>query len=364
MKNKIHSLSYNAMFKAVMSNNKIILSKLVQAILDYWKFNVDVTNKELILNTNELPLNNFKDKQLICDYIIKLSDNADLNIEINRTFYIGLVERNLTYSFKIFYEHFKSCDNNKEFNRYCLIQVNFNNYKNNNDKRINKFLMIDVDDVSDTLSKNLGIMNIDIASCYNFVYNNDNKEEISDLERLSAMVYCDNLEDISNVLGDDLFSMEEKKKILDSIKEISKDKDIERSLRLEDNIDYRFELYAEDALERGIQQGKEENLINVIKNRLEQNFSLSDISKATNKSIDEIKDSIKEISKDKNIEKSLRLEDNIDYRFELYAEDALQKEKEEIIKSMLKKNYPLEEISDITGKTKEEIEKIKESLKA
>ena len=28
----------------------IILSKLVQAILDYWKFNVDVTNKELILN--------------------------------------------------------------------------------------------------------------------------------------------------------------------------------------------------------------------------------------------------------------------------------------------------------------------------
>jgi hypothetical protein len=30
---KISSLSYNAMFKAVISNNKIILSKLVEAIL-------------------------------------------------------------------------------------------------------------------------------------------------------------------------------------------------------------------------------------------------------------------------------------------------------------------------------------------
>ena len=78
MKTKIPSLSYNAMFKAVISNNKIILSKLVEAILEYWNLNIDIKDKELIIKTNELPLNNFKDKQLICDYIIKLSDFIDL----------------------------------------------------------------------------------------------------------------------------------------------------------------------------------------------------------------------------------------------------------------------------------------------
>ncbi len=98
-KTKIPSLSYNAMFKAVFSNNKIILSKLVQAILDYYHIDINVKDKELTIRNNELLLNHYRDKQLICDYIIKLDDNTDLNIEINRSKYIGLVERNMTYSF-------------------------------------------------------------------------------------------------------------------------------------------------------------------------------------------------------------------------------------------------------------------------
>ena len=54
MKTKIPSLSYNAMFKAVISNNKIILSKLVEAILEYWNLNIDIKDKELIIKTNDL----------------------------------------------------------------------------------------------------------------------------------------------------------------------------------------------------------------------------------------------------------------------------------------------------------------------
>lgn len=289
MQTKIPSLSYNAMFKAVISSNKIILSKLVEAILEYWNLNIDIKDKELIIKTNELSLNNFKDKQLICDYIIKLSDNVDLNIEINKTYYTGLVERNMVYSFKIFYEHFNSGDNHKDFNRYNLLQVNFNNYSNENNKRINKFLMIDVDDITNTLSKNLGIMNIDIASCYNFVYNECNKEKISNLDRLSAMVYCSSLEDISFVLGSEILTMEEKSKLIDSVKKISKDKDIKEAVKLEDSIEYRFKLVEEDALERGIDQGKEETLTDTIKSMLKEKLSYNLISKITGKSLNEIK---------------------------------------------------------------------------
>ena len=73
-KTKIFNLSYNAMFKAVFSNNKAILAKLIEAILEYCKMNIDIKGKEIIIKNNELPISNYKDKQLICDYIIKLID--------------------------------------------------------------------------------------------------------------------------------------------------------------------------------------------------------------------------------------------------------------------------------------------------
>ena len=144
-------------------------------------------------------------------------------------------------------------------------------------------------------------MNIDIASCYNFVYNEGNKEKISNLDRLSAMVYCSSLEDISFVLGSEILTMEEKSKLIDSVKKISKDKDIKEAVKLEDSIEYRFKLVEEDALERGIDQGisqgisqgiiqgKEETLTDTIKSMLKEKLSYDLISKITGKSLNEIK---------------------------------------------------------------------------
>ena len=181
------------MFKAVFSNNKYILSKLVEAILDYYKIDLDIKDKELIIKNNELPLDNYQDKQLICDYIIKIDKNTEINIEVNRSKYIGVTERNLTYSFKIFYDHFKSGDKYDKFNRYTLLQINFNNYSNPNCKNINRYYMIDIDDIENMLSNSYSLMNIDIASCYKLVYNNDNLKEISDLEKWSAIIGCEYL---------------------------------------------------------------------------------------------------------------------------------------------------------------------------
>ena len=53
MKIKIPSLSYNAMFKAIISNNKYILSKLIEAILEYYKIDIDIKDKELIVKNND-----------------------------------------------------------------------------------------------------------------------------------------------------------------------------------------------------------------------------------------------------------------------------------------------------------------------
>ena len=292
------------MFKAIFSNNKLILSKLIEAILDYYKVDIDIKGKEIIIRNNKLPINNYKDRELICDYIIKLDDNTDLNIEINRSNYIGLVERNLTYSFKIFYEHFKARDKYKEFNKYALFQVNFNNYPNYNNKSINRYYILNIDDFKDKLTNNFNIINIDIDKCYDIVYNNDNLEGISDLEKWSGIIACNYLEDINSILESGLLSMKEKENFINDIKEKSKDKNILEGIKFEDSLDYRFELVEEDAYERGtingieqgIKQGIEKKTSDVIKTMLEKKMSYQDISDISGKSISDIK----------KIEKSLK----------------------------------------------------------
>lgn len=300
-KTKIPRLSYNAMFKAVFSNNKIILSKLVQSILEYTKLDIDIEDKELVIKNNELPLKNYKSKQLICDYIIKLDEDLSLNIEINNFYYPDMVERNMSYSFKIYYEHFKSGDTRVKYNKYNLLQVNFNNFKNPNDRTINMYYMIDKDDINNLLSKNLCIINIDIASCFNLVYNKTKLRDISCLERLAGMLYCEYLEDISKILGGDILTMNEKEKLLNDIKLKSTDEEVQESLRLEDDIEYRFELVEEDALERGIkqgiEQGIEQNIINTIISMFQNNISIDVISKVVNKTIEEVEDVISKYNK-------------------------------------------------------------------
>ena len=293
MKTKILSLSYNAMFKAVFSNNKVILSKLIEAILEHSYINIDIKDKEFIIKNNELPIDNYNDKQLICDYIIKLDNVNDLNIELNRKQYPGVVERNMTYSFKIYYEHFNRENEYSEFKKYNLIQVNFNKFKNPNNKSINKYYLLDANDSKKFLSKSICIINIE--ECYNLVYNNTCKEEISELEKLAAILYCDYLEDISSILESVRLDNMEKEKFINDINNASKDKNNQEAIKLEDNIEYRFELTEEEALNKGIKQGIAQNTINTIKNLLKKNYDIKEIASITNKSIEEIKEIEKSI---------------------------------------------------------------------
>ena len=98
-------------------------------------------------------------------------------------------------------------------------------------------------------------------------------------------------------------------RVLNQVKDMSKDKDILDAVKLEDNIEYRFDLVREDALERGISQGilqgisqgitqgAEEKTKDIIKEMLKNNATPEFISNVTGKSIDEIKEienSIKE----------------------------------------------------------------------
>ena len=311
MKTKIYPLSYNAMFKAVIANNKYLVSLMVKMILDTYNFDIDITNKELVMKYNELTTNNIRDKQFVCDYIIKIDEENEINIELNRASYKGLVERNLSYSFNIYYSHFKSGDKYNKMNRYNLLQVNYNRFPNPNKRTINKFFILDVDDFGNILTNNFSILNIDIEKCHEMVYNNDNLEGISDFEVFSGILNCEYLEDITSILERRSLGMNDKErsKFVNDIKVASEDKDTWEAVKLEETLEDRFawiEAFAraderdkslaeglEQGIEQGIEQGREEGREeakdDMVKSMLSEKLSYEVISKVTGKSIDYIK---------------------------------------------------------------------------
>ena len=287
-KTKIASLCYNAMFKAVFSNNKYMLSRLVQSILDYLEIDINVMNKELDIKNNELSLNNIHNKALICDYYIKINDVLELNIEINKRHYPGLEERNIAYCFKIYGDHFRSGDKYNKFKQYLLFQINFNNYKNPDNEVVKEFYIIDTNNPKNYLTKNVCFINIDIEECFKMIYNEDKLKEMSDLFKFGALLKTTYLEDISYILEKVGIDMEEKDKFLTDVVEKSKDETILTNMKFEDSLDYRFDLVEEDALKRGMEQKTKDVILSMIDNNIDNDT----ISKVTNKTIEEIKEII------------------------------------------------------------------------
>ena len=103
-------------------------------------------------------------------------------------------------------------------------------------------------------------------------------------------MYCDYLEDISSILESVRLDNMEKEKFINDINNASCDKNNQEAIKLEDNIEYRFELTKEEALNKGINQGRKETITNVIKEMLNKNMSLKDIHSITNVPINEIKE--------------------------------------------------------------------------
>ena len=292
-KTKISSLCYNAMFKAVFYNNKYMLSRLVQAILDYLELDINVINKELDIKNNELSLNNIHNKALICDYYIKINDVLELNIEVNKRYYPGLEERNIAYCFKIYGDHFRSGDKYNKFKQYLLFQINFNNYKNPDREVVNEFYIIDTKNHKNYLTKNVCFINVDIEECFKMIYNEDKRKEMSDLFKFGALLKTTYLEDISYILEKVGINMEEKNKFMNDVVEKSKDEEILTSMKFEDSLDYRFELVEEDALKRGLEQGLvqglEQKTNETIIAMYAKNMSIEDMTDITGKSKEEIK---------------------------------------------------------------------------
>ena len=300
---KFPLMCYDVIFKSVFLNNENILAKMISDItnIDY-----KILENNITLEANELPISKKNEKAKRCDFVVRLDKDYILNLELNRQSHTGLIVRNLSYVFNLFSTHTKVGD---EYNENLVVmQININCFDNQNGKALSRYhIKEDYDD--DIYSNNLVLYTLNVVNCKELYYNYSNKK-VPKYIRWGALIYCDNISKIP-IITKGIMTYEERNIIMDKLNKLQNDKEIMTELEALEWEEWERNTIYSDGIKKGIEEGIKQGIKQGIEQGIEQG------------------------TKEKTIE---------------------------IIKSMLKKELDINLISEITNRSIEEINKIKESL--
>ena len=292
----------DSLFKTIFTSKELrnfvayIISKILKIDENY------VKEKMIVLNTNSINENK-TNKKSISDIIIQVENNI-INIECNRWYYNGLLERNNYYLASIMKN---SISTKEEYDKYNFIQINLNDFSINKTKRIiNKcYQMMDKKEL-DILVDNQKIYEISIENINKKWYNNC---KLTKLEKYIYSLKSNNAKILLELSEED----EEIKKVVKTIMEYNCDNkwdnffdyeaDYQRTIntivsnaRKEINKAKKEINKAKEANEKAKEAGKKEGIFTTIKNMLKNGIDLNMISKCTGvtkKEIEKINEGLK-----------------------------------------------------------------------
>ena len=288
-------LMFDISIKAIFTDEVNILSKMVSDItgIDY-----KLLEDNVILETNEIPVNRKNEKAKRCDFILKINEDNIINLEINTSYYPEIVIKNLSYLFGIYS---RSSKKGEDYNENILIrQVNLNCYDNEKDKVLSKYTLLE-EETHKLYSNSVSIFDLNVAKCNEVYYNLSEKEEIPNYIRWGALLYNRDFEKIPEIAYG-IMTDKEIEIIMDKIDKLTDDSlfmsDLE-TIEMHEKEERAIRAYGEKlAAERGRSEGRAEGrieeqkelILSMIKNDVDMNM----ISKITNKSIEDIEKIIKE----------------------------------------------------------------------
>ena len=288
VKDKI-KICNDVMFKSIFLRQR---DALITMIYDITGINEKI-NKDEIITGYELEPYTIKGKVNRSDMLIGIGKDNYLNVEINYKHERNVTARNMIQLFRITNQVVESGMTDKELSLKMVGQLNLNTFRNLNNKIIQIGAYADLDTGRELDYGVIKIWNLDIEKCYKKLYNNTEKiKYATKMERWGAILYCsiNDIELISQLLGDDLLTMEEKEKFIVKIKDANSSDRIIQDWMVEENNRLRLEGQLAYAKDEGIEQGIEENKIDVIRSMLKKNIDYNTISEITNKSVEEIKE--------------------------------------------------------------------------
>lgn len=304
---EIKELTYDTIFKAVFRKRQEVLIKMIKDIFDIKE---DYNNPLFIAGYESVPLTN-NGKTYKSDILIKLSDNTYISVEMNRRNGNSII---LIQMARIYTQINEAGDSDSVIPKKIVKGLNINTFKTFTGKPVEKIALCEVE-TGKIISSLLSFCNIDVALCRKLVYNLG-IENVSKAIRWGAILQSNSLIEISNILGDDILSMEEKEKFLGTMREITGDERVMKDWMWEEHYRLKEQDELETALAEGLEKGykkgvsegrkkghqkglkeglkegmerMEKNLENVIQNMINKNIDYQTISEVTGKDIDTIK---------------------------------------------------------------------------
>ena len=283
-KDEIKQLEYDTIFKATFIRRQEVLIKMIR---DVFEIEDDINNPLFIVGYELVP-HSKRGKSYKSDILIKLSDDSYISIEMNKRIGNDILSRNIIQMSRIYAQINRSGDKDNIISKKTVMGLNINTFKTFTGKPVEKISLCETE-TGMIVSNLLSFCNIDVALCRKLVYNLG-IEKVSKAIRWGAIITSKSIKEISNVLGDDILSMEEKEKFLNTIKEVNDDERVLEDWMWEEH--YRLKEIDErnTALQEGREEGIEDNKKEVIINMLKKEMDYNVISEITGKTIDEIKE--------------------------------------------------------------------------
>ncbi len=168
-------MTYDKMFKSVLTS-KEARGYLASIISDITGLPKNKIEKDMIIKNSEHSINSISEKKKISDLVVEIKDSV-INLEMNKYYYDGLIDRNHEYIAKIRESLVKEGETYSELKK--IIQINFDNYnKYKPDDRV--IIKFEMRDKEKGVEEGVGIesYHVILPNVKEKYYNEDNKDEL------------------------------------------------------------------------------------------------------------------------------------------------------------------------------------------
>ena len=308
-------LIFDRMFKVVFNLNNKVLIKMLNDIMG-----LDINEESKVIVSNSLIPYEESGRFFEQDLVIELDSESFICIEMNKDKNSYSFNRNFMYGMMYIRQKIDKNTSKKSIDGYNLKLLNLNMFPNECNELVEEaaFFYIKSGRIATKIFK---IYDFNIDNNEEILYNGDEKK--NRLIRWSKILRATSYEDLIYWIGDDLLTMEEKEEFLRCIKMANRNGDLYREWISKLNNEMKYEMTLENAKKEALLIGEKQG----IEEGEEKGFKKG------------IKQGVKKGKMEGAEEKVL-----------------------EVIINMLKKKLDYDTISEVTGKTIEEIKEIESNI--
>lgn len=287
---KLIPMTYDKMFKSVLTS-KEARGYLAGIISDITGLPKKKLEKNMVIKNSEHSINSISEKKKISDLVVEIKDSV-INLEMNKYYYDGLIDRNHEYIAKIRESLVKEGETYSELKK--IIQINFDNYnKYKPDDRV--VIKFEMRDKEKGVEEGVGIesYHVILPNVKEKYYNEDNKDEL--VGKLVIMVE-ERYEELEKLIE----KYTELRPVGKKMVEISRDEELQgiydaeeharkvRNSIMATELKKNFFEGLNKGMKKGIKEGIKSNKEEMTKNMLSKNFDKNIISEITGLSLEEI----------------------------------------------------------------------------